>query len=180
MAGETMALISKVTLASLTSSITFSSIPQQFTDLQILCSSRENTITGYYGLANFLRFNGSTSSYSRKSLYGNGSSAASSNNGSQVDIMITGSDAGGATTANVFNNLSIYIPNYASANNKFVSVDSVWENNSSSAEQFFTAGLWANTAAITSITLYSQVNWDPYSTFYLYGILKGSGGATVS
>jgi hypothetical protein len=82
-------------------------------------------------------------------------------------------------TASTFGNLSIYIPNYAGSADKNFSVDTVSENNATTAYTQIFTGVWANTAAITQITL-SLANFAQYSNAYLYGILKGSGGATVS
>ena len=45
------------------------------------------------------------------------------------------------------------------------------ETNGTTSSVALTAGLWSNTAAITSITITSGgVNLAQYSTFYLYGI----------
>jgi hypothetical protein len=84
-------------------------------------------------------------------------------------------------TASTFNNAELYIPNYAGSTNKSFSVDSVNENNATLVDTAIMAGLWANTAAITSISIagFSQ-SITQYSTASLYGILKGSGGASVS
>ena len=78
---------------------------------------------------------------------------------------------GATATANTFANVSIYIPNYTSANYKSVSIDAVTENNATTAYAFLSAGLWSNTAAITSATITnSSGNYVQYSTAYLYGI----------
>ncbi len=74
---------------------------------------------------------------------------------------------------NTFANGEIYIPNYTASVNKSVSIDSVTENNATSAIAALDAGLWANTAAITSINLNgNNGNFVQYSTAYLYGIVK--------
>jgi hypothetical protein len=74
-------------------------------------------------------------------------------------------------TASTFNNADLYIPNYAGSNNKSFSIDSVSENNGTAAVASLFAGLWSQTAAITSITLTSRNgNFDQYSTAYLYGV----------
>ena len=76
-------------------------------------------------------------------------------------------------TANTFSNNSIYIPNYTGSNNKSVSVDSVYENNATTAGQHLVSGLWASSAAITSVKLTEGFgnNWVQYTTATLYGIL---------
>ena len=73
-------------------------------------------------------------------------------------------------TASTFGNAEIYIPNYASSNNKSVSADFVSETNAADAIFGLTAGLWANTSAITSIKLTPAAAFAQYSTATLYGI----------
>ena len=146
----------------------FTSIPQTYTDLVIVVSSRmNNSATAGY---NSIRFNGSTSSYSSRYLYGDGSSAVSSTGGSGYVFTIVN---GNTTTSNSFSNYSIYIPNYAGSTNKSLSIDSAMENNATSAFTFLNAGLWSNSSAITSISIADAVlsaNFVQYSTAYLYGI----------
>jgi len=73
-------------------------------------------------------------------------------------------------TASTFGNGQVYIPNYAGSNNKSTSADTVSEDNATLAYSALTAGLWSNTAAITSITIAAVTNFAQYSTAYLYGI----------
>ena len=112
--------------------------------------------------------NGSSSGFTGRNVYGTGSAAGSySDTSGEVGVL-----AGNNATASTFGNAEIYIPNYAGSTNKSFSVDSVNENNATSASQFLYANLWSNTAAITSITLLSggSVNLLQYSTAYLYGV----------
>jgi hypothetical protein len=60
-------------------------------------------------------------------------------------------------------------PNYTSSNFKSFSADGANEDNTTSIYMGLTAGLWSQTAAITSLTL-SGANFAQYSTFTLYGI----------
>jgi hypothetical protein len=148
-----------------TASITFSSIPSTYTDLVLLMSLRQS------GAGNNVRYsiNGTTTGYSERLLYGSGSSAGSiSGSTTYFEFVYTN---GSGETANSFGNLQVYIPNYAGSQHKSISVDSVYENNSTGATQALTAQLWSNTAAITSMTITpSTTNWLQYSTAYLYGI----------
>ena len=148
-------------------SISFSSIPSTYTDLLILYSGRDVRTGDVY--SNWkIEFNGSSSNLSCRLLYGTGSSAASG-----TDTTIYGWQPGDSATASTFSNNLIYIPNYTSSNYKSVSIDTVEENNTTSAYMGLTAGLWSNTAAITSITIksyYASVNQAQYSTATLYGI----------
>jgi hypothetical protein len=146
------------------SSAVFSSIPNTFTDLQLLCSTRNST-SATQDLK--LTFNGSSSSYNEIYLIGTGSGTGS---GSQTYAQV-GITPGSSVTASTFTNTSIYIPNYAGSNYKSISNDDVMENNATLGYQWLSANLWSNTAAITSITLIpASGNFVQYSTFYLYGI----------
>ena len=161
---DTYTLISSVTVgAGGASSIDFTSIPSTYTDLQIVLSGRSTTTTDYCEV----RFNGSSAGLSGKYVYSNGSSAASASY--QPFIYINSS----ANTADIFNNSSVYVPNYAGSAYKSVSIDSVYENNSTTAYIEFQAGLWSNTSAINQVTLVctgASQNFAQYSTAYLYGI----------
>jgi hypothetical protein len=148
--------------------IDFNSIPATYTDLTILISSRCDQ-AGVAPVLGKINFNGSSTTYTYMRVYGDGSSTASSSGSAAYFDNVTGTGA----TANTFGNDAIYIPNYASANYKTYSVDTVLENNGSTAHTAFYCGLWSNTAAITSISLYPGTgNYVQYTTASLYGILK--------
>ena len=169
----TMKLIASTTVGSGgQASITFSNIPQEgFTDLLLVFSLRVTN-----DLDNFeLRFNNSTANFSLRTLIGNGISASS---GSRTDSVIQSTVTGSSTTASTFGNSQIYIPNYRSSAAKSFSVDGVTENNGTSAFQGIIAGLWNNTAAITSIGMFARNSGSfvQHSTASLYGITAGSDG----
>jgi hypothetical protein len=151
------------------SSITFSAIPATFTDLVVVYSGN--------GGANLI-FNGVTTGnlYSRRYLQGASTSVANGN----------------ATSENSFNGIfnyygsetymfgSVYITNYAGATNKVVGAETFTEiNGTGCLRQMFT-GQWSSTSAITSVTISALGTIGQYSTAYLYGLTKGSGGATAS
>ncbi len=162
---NTYTLIASSTVgATSVASIDFSSIPSTYTDLLLKVSARQSTGDVAYAA---LRFNGSTSSFTYRSIEGNGSSAASYN-GATGAYGITNTSG---YTASTFNNIEIYIPNYASSNYKSYSSDSVTESNTGTVYMDLIAGLWSNTAAINQVTLYPNTgNFVQYSSFYLYGI----------
>lgn len=170
-------LISSVTVgAGGASSIDFTNIPQTpYTDLIIVFSGRSNSSTG--GATVYLKPNGATTNGSRRMMVGDGVNVYSY---SGADFE-TGAQNGGNSTANTFGNQMIYVPNYTGSSNKIWASDSVYEQNATGANLTLEATLWSNTAAITSISITtSSANWVQYSTAYLYGLTKGSGGATVS
>jgi hypothetical protein len=151
-------------------SVTFNSIPQTgYTDLVIKVSGR-SARAGQQADNLFITFNATTTGYTTRNIMGNGSTASSASY--SIRYAANAVDAAGST-ASTFSSHEIYIPNYASANNKSYSVDSVSENNATAAQSDLFAGLWSNTAAITSIALQPEVStWVQYSTFYLYGVAK--------
>jgi len=148
--------------------IEFSSIPSTYTDLCVKASLRTSRATITDNLT--VRFNLSTTGYSVVRLRGDGVSASSTTASAQTGISLVASINGSTGTANTFSNQEIYIPNYASANNKSVSIDSVGENNSTTAYQFLLDGLWEDSTAINNIRLSSVNNFVQYSTATLYGI----------
>lgn len=159
------------------SSIDFTSIPGTFTDIVIVLSLR-STRTSAADDPVKIEINGSATGFTTRELLGLGSSAESNTRTNRLYY----SDSN-AATANTFSNATVYIPNYAGSTNKSYSVDGVSENNATAAIQDIAAGIWANTAAITSLKFVSDTasNFVQYSTATLYGITKGSlAGVTVS
>jgi len=146
--------------------IEFTSIPQTYTDLVIVYSARDNQ-SGSTGNDNGIKFNGSSSNFSGRRLLGSGSSVSS-----DTVAPYAGSSTSEGVTASTFCNNTIYIPNYTGSTNKSYSVDSVTENNATIAYQILYAGLWSQTAAITSVTIVrpSTFNFVQHSTATLYGI----------
>jgi hypothetical protein len=164
---ENYVLLERTELNASAASVTFANIPQTgYTDLKIVYSARTNVASTSDHI--LMQFNGSTSSLSGRRLVGNGSAAASYT----VTTGPAGQSSGNTSTANTFGSGEIYIPNYAGSTNKSWSADGVSENNATSAAAEFNAGLWSNTAAITSIKLIQEVGtaFLTGSTFSLYGI----------
>lgn len=175
-----MTLVSTVTVgAGGAAYIGFSSIPQTATDLLITGSARVSTSAIQESL--FLYLNSSSAAqYSSRRLVGNGTSAGSGSTSSTNQADIVYGAVGSTATSNTFSNFSIYIPNYTGSTNKSYTMDVVTENNSSESYQQITAGIWANTSAISSFTINSAATLLQNSTFSLYTITKGSGGASVA
>jgi hypothetical protein len=149
------------------STIDFTSIPSTYTDLLLKVSARNTTTSTLV----YYNFNGNTSNRTARLLYGDGTSAASVtyDNTDPRAMIMPASDY----TANTFSNGEMYIPNYAGNANKSWSSDSTQENNATLSYIFLMAGVWSNTAAITSITLSTFTgNFAQHSTATLYGIKK--------
>ena len=166
--------ISTVTVGSGgAATIDFNNIPQTYTDLHIKVSTRDNL--AYSWGQGYIRFNGSTSGYDGKQLYGNGTSAltASGSGNWGTNYALAGRGTGASTTASTFSNGEINIPNYTGSNLKAYSYDGVAENNATLSMVEIVAGVWSNTAPISSITLLTpSQTWQQHSTVTLYGIRK--------
>ena len=165
----TYELIAKNILGSNAASISFSSIPATYTDLLIVFSLRTNQASTSSNLK--VTFNSNGTGYSRRSLQGDGSSAASYNGSSEAGILYI--DINGAnSTSSTFGSGGIYVPNYAGSTNKSASVEYAWETNATAAGIGAIAALWANTAAIDTVTLTEQNgnNLVTNSSAYLYRI----------
>jgi len=168
-----MELIEVKTLASAVASVTFSTIPQTYTDLKIVFSARNTTTEN--GV--LLSFNGSSANLTNLRLYASGSSIASFS-GSDLFAYGVRSDH----TASTFGNTEIYIPNYTSSTYKSVLIDNANERDAASSEMALIAGLWSNTANITSIGLASTGagTFAQHTTFYLYGISNVTSGSKAT
>jgi hypothetical protein len=140
--------------------ISFTSIPQTYTDLVIKISARDTTDN----LPVTVSFNGSAVD-SGRTIKGNGSGAFS---GTETVFWINPSSA----TASTFGSAELYIPNYTGSTVKSISIDAVTENNAATAYQFLGAGLENGTSAITSITLTATTAFAQHSTATLYGVFK--------
>jgi hypothetical protein len=167
----TMVLIETKTLGADATSIEFTSIPQDATDLVALLSLRSTTSN----TSALVSFNASTTGFTFRYMLGVGDSTLAGTVDRYIGTMPTN-----LFTANTFSNTLAYIPNYSGSTNKSYSLDDVTENNATSSYQIIGAGLWANTAAITSMSIsVSTGNIATGSTISLYKITKGSSGGVV-
>jgi hypothetical protein len=177
MATNTYVALDKVTVGTATPSITFSSIPQGYTDLVVVANTKNSVVT-VNGL--FIRYNGDTASnYSNTFLYGNGTSALSSRASSQTQAHV-GWDGSTDFVPTIIN-----IQNYSNATTYKTALS---RSNEPSSRVAAWVSLWRSTSAITSITLTAEspANFAVGSTFSLYGITaqpvavaKATGGTIV-
>ncbi len=149
--------IATTTLGSTSAQVDFTSIPSTYTDL-ILISNTIGTATFYS-----LRLNAdSTALYSRTRLVGNGTSATSSRQSGQTEIIIDGLNSTNWSMS------TIQFMNYSNTTtNKTVLVRTAFPSTDTAA----IVGLYRSTAAISSIRLFMNSNsFAVGSTFTLYGI----------
>lgn len=170
-------LIATQTLASTAVSVTFSSIPANYTDLLLVVSSRDTSTT--QPTQSTFQVNGITTGYSEQILRGTGTSSIA-----QADTNITLAPLwtnGASDTANTFGSYTLYFPNYSGSTAKTYSLDAVAENNGTTGTVVIQGGIQTSTAAISSIVITATTLHAVGSMFSLYGIKSGtSGGVTVA
>jgi hypothetical protein len=168
--------IASVTLSSAQSSVTFSGIPQTYTDL-VLVSDMSGSTT----FNALLTYNSdSSSNYSETDILGDGTSATSSRLTNQTYIRVGYIDSGRTMHR-------INVMNYTnSTTNKTTLLR--WDT-ASAGYVDARVGLWRSTSAITSLTLTTSTgNFASGSTFNLYGVAnasitntaKATGGDTIT
>lgn len=146
-----------------TTSVTFSSIPQTYTHLQLRIVGGKSSPTDWLGY----RFNGDTgTNYSSLFLSGQDSTASASQYPTMSSIYgcILPSDA------NMFGAEICDILDYTSSS-KYKSTRAIsgYDNNSAGGSRLL-SGLWQNQAAITSITISTATNYTAGTSIALYGI----------
>jgi hypothetical protein len=152
--------LANVTLGSTTSSVTFSSIPATYRDLVVVIDG--GITSGAEAMS--MRFNGdSGTNYHYVLANGNGSTTGSFAVGSTIFARL-----GSIYTGS--NNFVASVMDY-SATDKHKTV--IARGNSSANAVFMVASRWANTAAITSVTVLPDVanTFTAGSTFSLYGVI---------
>ena len=171
-------LIQRTTLTGNSSSVDIVGIPQNYTDLKLVITSR-NTDTSSWGNI-LVGFNDSTTGYTNRFMQGNGGAIGTGEVAQMVGDMNTTT-----STANTFNNIEVYISNYTSSANKCWYADSIATTNSTTGYQMLMSNVWANSAAINKITITNRTGGLSFvagSTFTLYGIggERATGGTITS
>jgi hypothetical protein len=158
--------IASITLGATASSVTLSSIPQTYTDLVLRINANSSSTATYTKV----RYNSDTATnYSRTSIAG--ITPTSTNTYNEINQTSFAFGDLPATGAN-FSPQILNIFNYANT----TTYKTVLERDGfSTIVTSHQAGLWRSTAAITSITLFTNANsFGIGSTFDLYGILGGN------
>ena len=155
MATSTYTPIASITLGSSASSVTFSSIPQDYRDLVLVFNGTVDN-----GFSFELRFNSdSTGHYSFVRARGTGSTADSESGTTDTGIRSTGGDLTNKT-------ITIQQIMDYSATDKHKTV--ITRDNSNRTSMI--AARWPDTSAVTTIDAVTNGNFDTGSTFALYGI----------
>jgi hypothetical protein len=167
MATTTYEPIQTQTLGSATTTITFNSVPQTYTDLIIIVNG---TTSGGNGSLN-ISFNGTGgTAYSDTNLFGDGSSTGSLRRTSRANI----------TDAILYNTPSMIIYNIMNYSNTTTYKTVLIRAGVAQSEIGTTVGLWRSTDAISSISLVHTQNMTAGTTATLYGIANADTGAKAT
>lgn len=142
-------------------SVSFTSIPQTYTDLVLVGNVKFTTSSDLY-----ITFNNDTSTnYSRTRLINNSLNTVSSTTTKDLAYYVAGAAEGTSTSG--FATFTMHINNYKGNINKPLISQMGTPNNT----VFLTSGAWRSTSAISTITLTTESGYIATSTtFTLYGI----------
>jgi hypothetical protein len=162
-AGNTYEAIATSTAAGSSSTVTFSSIPATYTDLILVVNGG---ITS--GITDMnLRFNSDTgTNYSTTGIYGTGAVAGSARASNLTALYIE--QAAAPDTSFSYN----FIGHFMNYSNTTTYKTAVARANMvvSGRGVDVGVGLWRNTAAINSLTIFTTTNFSSGTSFNLYGI----------
>lgn len=167
--------IATITAAGGESSLTFSSIPQTYTDLQLRVFAKDTFTGSASATQSIIYFNGDTAAnYAYHQMYGNGSAVSSTGNSSATSMAIIPDFLLGTGLTNIFGAGIYDIADYRNTS-KYKTLKALgggdWNVSTTNASVGLGSGLWMSTAAITSITLLkANSGFAAGSIFALYGI----------
>jgi len=161
--------IATTTLATSTASVTFSSIPTDYTHLQLRGIMRNTNQNSFVLRA---RFNSDTgSNYARHTLKGEGTTPSATAETTQTSISFDDMSPVSGNTANVFGGIIWDILDYANTNKYKTSRTVGGFNPNGGGRILFDSALWQSTTAVSSISIFmASDNLAQYSSFTLYGI----------
>lgn len=151
--------------------ITFSNIPQNYTDLVLYVSSRSTASTQS---AILITLNGNNATiYSSTRFLGTGSASSTDRFTAQAyGSVYNNAQAHSSITSGIHGSSFYYFPNYSKSFNKSFFVDGVQENFATAASLNFVGTTALTQAPITSMSISDAngANFSNQSTFTLYGI----------
>jgi hypothetical protein len=181
MPASTYEPLASVTLTSVQSQVTFTSIPQTYTDLVLVINA--GTTAGSGQTARIVLNGDSNANYSRTDLSGDGSSAASSNQSNLTSIVDNnvGLNASAGDYVSILNFM-----NYSNNTTFKTVLQRIGRANTGSFPGTFSGVyLWRNIASINSLSVSSSAStFLAGTTFNLYGVgantLKATGGDIIT
>jgi hypothetical protein len=181
---NTFVKLSSVTVgAGGASTISFSNIPQSYTDLKVVLSTRRSAanVWGTYLLTvNGDNLNAVGISYGQ--TYGQGTGSSFSHNGRFAASMVASEGVGSGSTADVFDNAEITLADYCNNKNlKNIQTEAVGENQATTAYSIFGTLNILATDPINSVTFTSgSGNFVEHSNAILYGVFNADVSAVPS
>lgn len=167
---STYTAIATTTLSAIANPITFSSIPQTYTDLVIVVTGRGTGANTIDSTLSYFNSNTGTNNYSNTFLYGDGASTYGQRNSNSVYFSF-GPHPGGNATANVFGAEVLHVLNYSNTTTFKTIISRSSADIGGSGQTWLTTNLWRQTAAINRIDLYTSAgSWAVGTKFSLYGI----------
>lgn len=158
--------IASVTLDSAQSSVTFSGIPQTYTDLVLVAA-----VTGVSVATDpWIRINSDTgTNYSWTWLSGNGSAASSERGTNNSKLYYS-------AISTIQNNVQLIQFNFMNYSNTTTYKTVLWRESDAGTETGATVGLWRSTSAINTleISLDASRTYSAGTTFNLYGVANAS------
>lgn len=172
-AGSAIQLIGKQTLGGTTATVTFSSIPQNFSHLQVFIIARGSAAV--VSVSCLCRFNSDTgANYDLQNIYGNNSVTVGASASVAATAHNLGGISGASNAANYSSPVQLVIFSYAATTFYKSMLTTIGINSSTAINQLVetTSSTWRNTAAITSMTFSTgSGSFLTGSSFYLYGML---------
>ena len=154
-------------------SITFSSIPQTYTHLQIRGIGKWDTTANDISSIQW-QLNGDTgNNYAWHYVRGSSSTVSATSGTSQPNFGSSSSmPTNNSSYANVFGAVVFDLLDYSSTNKykTMRTLSGVDTNGGTYGYINFSSGLWLNTSAVTSVTVKLDGSMAQYSSFALYGI----------
>jgi len=163
--------IASTTLSSSALTVTFSSIPADYTHLQVRWIGRGTFSDPSAGQK--VNFNSDTgANYTGHLLRGDGATVYADDGASATSAAFFGRVAAATSTAGMFGGFVMDILDYANTN-KYKTLRCLGgSDRNGSGEIRFNSDAWMSTTAITSMTfqITDGGNYDTYSSFSLYGV----------
>jgi hypothetical protein len=162
--------------------VTFSSVPQTFTDLVFTVSARSTSSDFLDSI--FISINGGAEGnvFTQVWAKGEGGGASADQYATPISLNYPFYNSAATTTANTFGSGLIYLPNYTVAASRSFIFDGGTENNSTTLYRMdLGGGRFNSTATISQIALgFANGNLVENSTISMYGITKGSDGIVTA
>jgi hypothetical protein len=169
---DTMKALQTVTVgAGGTSSISFTNIPQTYTDFVVVLSARAasgGAVSAYIATINGAGYTGNL-----RYLNTDGGTVYT---GTNIPYAVGGS----SYTSNTFTSTQFYISNYTSNAFKSISIESAAENNATGTAMFMTAFVAQVSSGINAISFSCDNTFVQYSTATLYGVFNQDVNAVPS